>query len=70
MTEYNQYEDGYSVGWQEGRRIGVEEGYMEASVQYEQRMSALWAELQTLNARLDYLENLVTMPMDFDEEGL
>ncbi len=58
MAEYNGYEDGYSVGFEEGRRLGIEEGYMEASEQYEQRLTAFWVEMQTLNARIDYLEGL------------
>ncbi len=56
MTEYSGYEDGFSVGWEEGRYVGQQEGYAECQVEYEQRLGAYWAELQTLNARLDYLE--------------
>ncbi len=53
---FDSYEDGYAVGWEEGRFRGFDEGYAEASMHYEQRLAAYWAELQTFNARMDYIE--------------
>ncbi len=53
------YNDGYCVGWEEGRQSGLQEGYNEAYEDlvelYEKRIKALYTELQTLNARVDYL---------------
>lgn len=59
MIERNltDYEEGYVVGWSEGRHIGYTEGYNDAVVDMEPRVARLWAELQTLNARIDYLQN-------------
>ncbi len=57
MTEFSGYEDGFSVGFEEGHRLGYSEGLSEVSVDYETRISALWIELTTLTARVDYLEH-------------
>lgn len=56
MLEWSKYDEGYADGWDEGRSQGFQEGYTETAQTYEERISALWAELQTLNARVDYLE--------------
>ena len=56
MTEFSGYEDGYSVGFDAGHKLGYEEGLNEVSITYEERISALWMELRTLTARVDYLE--------------
>lgn len=51
-----EFEDGYGVGWVEGRDTGYAEGYYAAVQDYEPRISRYWAELQTLNARISHLE--------------
>ncbi len=50
------YSEGYSVGWDTGNQEGYTEGYAEAVRAYEERLSALWTEIRTLNARVDFLE--------------
>lgn len=50
------YDDGYYVGFEEGKRIGYDQGWVEAQLDFEPRIARYWAELQTLNARIDYLE--------------
>jgi len=57
--EFSGYEDGYSVGWEEGRRVGFDEGMAETVEIYEPRLAKFWAEMQTLNARINYVENLL-----------
>lgn len=49
------YEDGFAQGWQEGRDIGYSEGWNDARDHYEARLSKMWAELQTLNARIEFV---------------
>lgn len=56
MILSNDPEDYYAVGWEEGRRDGIIEGYSEAVNDYEPRIAKFWAEMHTLNARIDYLE--------------
>lgn len=56
--EIGGYEDGYAVGFEEGRYRGYEEGYADTAQEYEARLAKYWAELHTLNARIDYLERL------------
>lgn len=56
MTGFGEYEDGYAVGWEEGRHLGMTEGYNQAVYDYEPRIKMMWAELQTLNARVAVLE--------------
>ncbi len=56
MIDYDNYAEGYSVGWDNGNKEGYSEGYAEAVQLYEERISALWAELHSLNARVDFLE--------------
>lgn len=56
MLEFNKYDEGYADGWDEGRSQGFQEGATEIGQSYEERISALWAELQTLNARVSYIE--------------
>lgn len=52
------YEDGYSIGWHEGREMGYVEGYNDAVHDYEPRLAKYGAEMITLNARISYLERL------------
>ena len=52
MQDYADYSEGFNAGWQ----TGYEDGYIDTSQQYEERISLLWVELQTLHARVDYLE--------------
>lgn len=58
MNAFNSYEDGYNAGWEEGKMKGYNTGYTDASQEFEQRLSLFWVELQTLNARLDHLEQM------------
>lgn len=51
------WDEGYIQGWEEGRQKGRLEGFSDASDAYEERILKLWGELQTLNARMDYLNN-------------
>ena len=53
----NWYEEGYTTGWLEGRHIGYSEGYSDAVNDYEPRIRKLYAEMVTLNARIDFLAN-------------
>lgn len=55
------YDDGYVVGFEEGRYRGYEDGYSDAVTDYEQRLAKYWAELATLNARISYLERIIGM---------
>ncbi len=54
--KYDTYNDGYYWGMQEGQTIGYEQGYADAVNDLEPRITKLWVELQTLNARIAYLE--------------
>lgn len=58
MMDFDNYESGYAVGWDEGRHLGYAEGLEDCFYTFEQRLSAYWTELATLNARIDYLERL------------
>lgn len=49
------FDDGYVVGFDEGRKVGYTEGYEQATQDTENRLAKYWAELQTLNARVDYI---------------
>ncbi len=53
-------DDGYAAGMAEGYQQGLSEGYADgyqaAERDYQDRLAKYWAELQTLNARIDYLE--------------
>lgn len=57
---FDSYEDGYAVGWEEGRRVGFEDGYAESwadsEAAHQEQMKRYWAELITFNARMDHLE--------------
>lgn len=57
-TDNLEFEDGYSIGWFEGRDTGYTEGYYAAVQDYEPRLARYNAELLTLNARISYLEKL------------
>lgn len=59
MYDYGTYEDGWAIGFNEGRERGYSEGYEDSSRDYEERLAAMWVELQTLNARISYLESFV-----------
>lgn len=50
------YTDGYYVGKEEGYKKGYDEGWQDAMNDFEPRIARYWAELATLNARIDYLE--------------
>lgn len=54
------YDDNWIEGWEEGRQMGFEEGCIETAQIYEPRLAAFWVELQTLNARIAYLERVIT----------
>ena len=54
MFEF-EYEPDYD-NWKRGYQVGYEDCYIDMSTHYEQRISAIWAELQTLAARVSYLE--------------
>jgi flagellar biosynthesis/type III secretory pathway protein FliH len=57
LTDFDSgFDDGYSIGFAEGRREGYDLGYIACTEEYEARFSKMWAELQTLNARIDYFE--------------
>ena len=51
-------EDSYLAGLDEGRTRGYNEGWEDANRDFEPRIARYWAELQTLNARISYLERL------------
>lgn len=53
------YEDGYASGWEEGRYTGYSEGIADAVNEYDTRIKLLWAEIQTLHARVDHLTTLI-----------
>lgn len=57
MFDLDRYSEGYEVGYEEGRRVGFDAGYEQATLNYETRLNAYWAELHTLNARMDYLQH-------------
>lgn len=59
LTSLNAWDDGYSIGWQEGKHEGYTQGYNDAVRDYELRLKKYWAELQTLNARVDYLNDVL-----------
>ncbi len=56
MTEFSGYEDGYAVGFDSGYDIGYSEGLTEVNPNLEIRIAALFTEIMTLTARVDYLE--------------
>lgn len=58
LTIFDGYEEGYAVGWQEGKYVGYEQGYLDAEKDYELRLAKYWSELEMLNARISYLEKL------------
>lgn len=51
------YDDGYVIGFEEGIRRGYDSGWADAYQDFEPRINKYWAELQTLNARIAYLEH-------------
>lgn len=59
------YEDGFADGFENGREAGILEACANTNVVYEERMKKLWAEMQTLNARISYLDKQLT---EFDDE--
>ena len=56
MIDVDAYREGYAVGFFDGKDQGYADGYHDAVLDYEPRISKYWAELQTLNARISYLE--------------
>ncbi len=56
---FSEWENGYSAGWEEGKYEGYTQGRVDAITDYESRISKMWAELHTLNARIDYLTNVI-----------
>ncbi len=60
MLEHNYddigYDSGYVVGYDFGRHEGYVEGYNDCVEDYEPRIQKMWVEIQTLNARIGYLE--------------
>ncbi len=56
INNYNTYDDGYTDGHYEGYERGYDEGWIDAQADFEPRIAKYWAELQTLNARIAYLE--------------
>lgn len=52
------YDDGYYYGWEDGNRQGLLEGFEAAAKEYETTLVRYVAELEMLNARITYLENL------------
>lgn len=50
------YDDGYVIGFEEGLRKGYDSGWNDAWMDFEPRIAKMWVELQTLNARISYLE--------------
>lgn len=56
MIDVDAYREGYAVGYLDGKDEGYTQGYHDASTDYDIRISKYWAELQTLNARISYLE--------------
>jgi flagellar biosynthesis/type III secretory pathway protein FliH len=63
-----EYIDSYSEGFEKGRDIGYALGYKDAEDIYEYRISKYWAELQTLNARISYLEKLEIKKEETEDE--
>ena len=57
LEHYSQ-EDIYWAAFDDGRTKGYNEGWEDATRDFEPRIARYWAELQTLNARIDYLEKL------------
>ena len=57
--KWDNYESGYYEGLEEGKKLGYEEGYCDAVQTYEARLAKQWAEIQTLNARIDAIETLL-----------
>lgn len=53
------FTNGYDDGYVKGHTEGYEDGYIDAAQTYEPRLSQMWVELQTLNARVDYLNTLL-----------
>lgn len=56
MIDDYSYGLGYESGFQEGRHQGYQEGAEEMSQQYEERVSKLHVEVETLRARVAVLE--------------
>ena len=54
------YDDDYDAVYLEGKDDGYAEGYADCSYIYEGRLAHMWGEIQTLNARVSYLEKLMT----------
>lgn len=59
MYTHDSYEAGYGVGFDEGRLEGYSQGYLDSTHDFDHRLSKYWAELHTLNARVDYLEKIL-----------
>lgn len=53
------YTVGYSIGFDDGKNFGYTKGYQDAEQDLEPRLGKYWAELQTLNARVDYLTKVL-----------
>ncbi len=54
------YDDDLSaIAWNDGWKVGYNEGRDDTVKEYEQRLAAYWTELATLNARVDYIEKTI-----------
>lgn len=52
----NHFDDISRIAWEDGRVVGYHEGVNDTSKIYEVRISALWSEIHSLNARVEVLE--------------
>lgn len=48
------YDDLSEIAWNDGWRVGYHKGTEDT----EKRIAVIWAELATMNARIEYLEKL------------
>lgn len=55
----NKRMDDYMIGYNQGKKEGIEMGYQTAFEDLEPRIAKMWAEIQTLNARIDYLNKVL-----------
>lgn len=49
------YDAGYAAGFDKGYQTGFDEGVEQGLEEIDGRIGKLWAEIQTLHARVDYL---------------
>lgn len=58
-NHWDSYDLGYAHGWEEGRYQGYADAAIELEEDFSKRAAKMWVEVQTLNARINYLTKVL-----------